>query len=82
MNAVNVCLALLKYVDFSVLRIPEQELYRIHPDGTTETTKEIEEMTLWQKFKWNLDLYTTTRGIGWNWCVKNVDPVPENVSRR
>lgn len=82
LNAVNVCIALLKYVDFSILRIPEQELHRVRPDGSVETTKEVEEMTIWQKFKWNLDLYTTARGIGWNWRVKNVDLVPENVSRR
>jgi hypothetical protein len=82
LNAVNVCLAVLKFVDFSILRIPEQTLHRVRPNGTIETAKEVEDMTIWQKFKWNLDLYTTARGIGWNWSVKNTENVPEDVSRR
>lgn len=82
LNAVNVCLALLKFVDFSILRIPEQTLHRVRSDGTIETVKEIEDMTIWQKLKWNLDLFTTARGIGWNWSVKNTEHVPDDVSRR
>lgn len=82
LNAINVCLAVLKLVDFSILRNPEQTLHRVRLDGTVETTREVENMTLWQKFRWNLDLFSTPRGIGWNWRVKGFENVPENVSRR
>ena len=82
LGAVNVSMALIRLIDFSILRIPEKSLRRVRSDGSLETAEEIENMTLWQKFCWALDLSTTMRGIGWNWQVKNVDPVPENISRR
>lgn len=81
LTAINVAMAMAKYFDFS-LRIPERSLRRIRPDGSAETAKEIASMSVWQKFQWNFDLFTTMRGIGWNWKVKNVDDVPQQISRR
>lgn len=82
LSAVNVCMTMCKFVDFCVLDDPEQSCLRVWPDGTTETTQEIQSMSMWQKLRWNFDLFATMRGIGWNWKVKNVDEVPKDISRR
>lgn len=82
LTAVNVVMAITKYIDFAVMRIPEQSCHRIRPDNRIETTDEINRMSLWQKFKWSLQLACTTRGVGWDWRVKNVEPVPPGISRR
>lgn len=82
MNAVNLCMAVMKYIDFVVMRSPEQSFHRVRPGGTVEDADEVTQMSLWQKFKWSLSLACTTRGIGWNWRVKNVERVPEGISRR
>ncbi|OQU96641.1 hypothetical protein CLAIMM_02691 [Cladophialophora immunda] len=80
-NAINVCLILLRCIDVGVLHNAEQAFRRVKSDGTTETEEDIEKMTTWQKFRWSLQLFTTMRGIGWNWRVKNVDQVPRHISR-
>ncbi|RVX67935.1 hypothetical protein B0A52_08540 [Exophiala mesophila] len=64
LTAVNIVMAIAKYVDFAVMRIPEQSCHRIGTDKHVETTDEINRMSLWQKFKWSLELACTTRGIG------------------
>ncbi|RDW63805.1 hypothetical protein BP6252_11350 [Coleophoma cylindrospora] len=36
----------------------------------------------WEKFRWSWGLWTTTRGVEWNWGVKDLMPVPpENLDR-
>ncbi|OAL36985.1 hypothetical protein AYO20_03754 [Fonsecaea nubica] len=82
LNAINICLILIRCIDFEVLHIAEQTFCREKSDGTFETADDIEKMTLWQKFQWSVSLLTTMRGIGWNWRVKNVDKVPKHLSRR
>jgi hypothetical protein len=83
LTAINISMTLAKFIDVCVLRNAEQVLRRVKPDGSgVETAEDIQKMDLWQKFRWNLDLFTTMRGIGWNWRVKNVDEVPLNISRR
>lgn len=82
LTAVNIVMAITKYIDFVVMRIPEQSCHRIRPNNRVETTDEINRMSLWQKFKWSLQLACTTRGVGWDWRVKNVEPVPPGISRR
>ncbi|KIX08170.1 uncharacterized protein Z518_02826 [Rhinocladiella mackenziei CBS 650.93] len=81
LTAVHVCMGCLKWIDFSVLRVPEQSLRRVRADGSVETAEEIQNMTVWSKLRWLLDLQSTMRGIGWNWRVKNVDDVPPDISR-
>ena len=83
LTAVNISMTLARFVDVCVLRDAEKELRRVNPDGSArETANDIQKMTRWQKFRWNLDLFMTMRGIGWNWRVKNVEEVPINISRR
>lgn len=83
LTAVNISMTLAKFLDVGVLRNAENEFQRVNPDGSArETPDDLQKMTLWQKFRWNLDLFVTMRGIGWNWRVKNVDEVPLDISRR
>lgn len=36
----------------------------------------------WRKFLWALELITSARGIGWNWQVSGIPPVPKYESSR
>ncbi|EXJ86025.1 hypothetical protein A1O1_06394 [Capronia coronata CBS 617.96] len=81
LTAINVCMALGKYIDFCILRTSEHACRRVAPDGSLETLQEITTLTLWQKLRWNFDLFTTMRGIGWNWRVKNVEEVARDIPR-
>ncbi|EXJ68268.1 uncharacterized protein A1O5_08883 [Cladophialophora psammophila CBS 110553] len=81
MTAINVCMILIRWLDFEVLHKAEQTFRRVKSDGTTETAEDIQKMTIWQKFCWGLQLFATMRGIGWNWRVKNVGEVPRDISR-
>ena len=83
LTAINISLLLARLVDACVLHDAEHDFHRVDASGKArETAEEIEKMTLWQKLRWNLDLFTTMRGIGWNWRVKNVDEVRADISRR
>jgi len=81
-DAVDLSMALVKLIDFSVLRVPEESVHHIRPDGRAETTEDVLNMTLHKRFRWGLDLFLTMRGINWDWRVKNVGMVPHNASRR
>jgi hypothetical protein len=36
----------------------------------------------WEKFRWSLGLWTSTRGVEWIWGIKDLMPVaPENLNR-
>jgi hypothetical protein len=38
--------------------------------------------TTWEKLRWSVGLWTTTRGVEWNWGIKDLMPVaPENLAR-
>jgi len=83
--AVNVTGLLYKYVDFILLCDTETQLYRVkeaeNKDGP-RLNEDPANMGLWQKCKWSVDLWTTLRGVGWNWRVKNVDALRDNVTRQ
>ncbi|KAK6379512.1 hypothetical protein LTS17_006430 [Exophiala oligosperma] len=72
----------MRYLDFCVINVPERDFHRVRPDGNAETESDVRNMTIWQKFRWNFDLFMTMRGVGWNWRVKNVEAVPMQLSRR
>ncbi|KAJ9630282.1 hypothetical protein H2204_008500 [Knufia peltigerae] len=82
LNAINVFTCLMRYLDFCVINVPERDFHRVRPDGNAETESDVRNMTIWQKFRWNFDLFMTMRGVGWNWRVKNVEAVPMQLSRR
>ncbi|OCT51557.1 hypothetical protein CLCR_08724 [Cladophialophora carrionii] len=82
LTAINISITLARFIDVCVLHDAEQSLRRVRADGSDrETAEDIQRMGLWWKFCWNLDLFTTMRGIGWNWRVKNVDEVSANALR-
>lgn len=73
----NGFLILVRWVDYMILNVPEQAFRRI-PTVEEDSTKEKgvdsgapEEMTL-AKLKWSVALWTTFRGVGWNWKVRNI----------
>lgn len=37
--------------------------------------------TLWGRFKWLFSLWTTMRGVGWNWRVKGTPVVPASMTK-
>ena len=38
--------------------------------------------TVWEKLHWSVSLWTTTRGVEWNWGIKDLMPVAaENLTR-
>lgn len=56
---------LLHWVDFYMLRSPEQDCWRV-------ADKAKPPKTIWQKFMWYLSLNSSMRGVGWNWQVRNI----------
>ena len=80
--AVNASGLLYKYITFVVFRKPETDMWRVQMEGENKGKPEEEvaqEMDLWSKFKWSLHFWTTLRGVGWNWQVRNVDTLPAEL---
>lgn len=80
--AVNACGLFYKYVSFVLLRTPETDIYRVIVSGDKKGEREPEDpamMDMWTKLKWNLHFWTSLRGAGWNWQVKNVDELPPKL---
>lgn len=73
----------VKWLDFVVTRLPENSLWRTKgatsrdPEGKTDAR----EMTLWEKVRWSVGLWGTTRGIGWNWQAVKFSKEDEEYSR-
>ena len=84
MTGINTAMFLCKFVDFACLHNPERDYHRV--DLTVQSTPVVNEdpteMSTWQRFKWNVSLWTTNRGIGWDWEVKHVEHIPRNVTKR
>ncbi|KAJ9494805.1 hypothetical protein H2202_009706 [Exophiala xenobiotica] len=81
LDAANVFIGVMRYLDFCVLHVPERVFCRVGAENRVEAEKDVQNMTLWRKLHWNFDLFMTWRGVGWNWKVKNVDEVPKDMSR-
>ena len=80
--AVNACGLIYKYVSFVVLKTPEFEIHRVFMSGAKKGSKIPEDpvaMEPWDKLKWSIQFWTSLRGVGWNWQVKNVDELPEKL---
>ena len=82
MIAINIFITTLKFVDFVYLRIPEDAAHRVNASGqSTEDGNSIRNSSYWTRLKWAASLYSTLRGIGWNWRVKNVESIPPDTRR-
>jgi hypothetical protein len=82
MIAINVVLVSLKYVDFVFLRTPEDTAFRTDSKGTlVDDAKSLRVASCWERLKWAGSLFSTFRGVGWNWRVKNVENIPQNVAK-
>ena len=85
MLAINVSQFSLRYVTSVLLANPEKYMHRVVVSGEKKGTAEAEDpqsMGLWSKLKWSMQFWSSMRGIGWNWRVKNVDEVPEKLQSK
>lgn len=83
-TAINFAMLSVKWIDFVLVRTPETYMHRVKMGGESKGAREPEDprtMALWQKVKWNLSFWINLRGVGWDWQVKNVDPVPQELSK-
>lgn len=71
LTPIQAVLCLAQWFDFYMFHRPDQ-FYRL-------SDKEHPPQTLWEKFKWYLDLNASMRGIGWNWQVKNIPTQPHTT---
>ena len=82
MIAINIFVTILKFVDFVYLQIPEDEAHRVNASGqSTEDGNSIRNSSYWMRLGWAASLFSTLRGIGWNWRVQNVGNTPPNTKR-
>jgi hypothetical protein len=80
--AIQITGFLVKTVDLCVVHDAERDFQKTSgDDGTQKLGQDVRSMSTWQRFWWKFDLWTSLRGTGWNWKVKNV-PVVEETSRR
>lgn len=74
---------IVKWADFVILRLPETSLWRTkgatsrEPKGKTDAR----EMSVWEKTRWAVGVWGSTRGIGWNWQTTRVSKSDEEYSR-
>jgi hypothetical protein len=95
MLAINGSVAILKYLDFVVFHTPERDMWRISERGRRGTAKEGDERLALEEEKlkacpdsiagkaaWSWSLWSTNRGVGWNWRAKGVrKAVPLDYSK-
>jgi hypothetical protein len=80
--AINITLTAFKFIDFVYLRVPENAAHRVNVSGEPiESGKSIRDASHWKRLKWAWDLFSTLRGVGWNWRVKNIEDVPRGTTR-
>lgn len=66
LTPIQALLVLIHWVDFYIVHDPQTLKRR----GVSES--EVKQKGWWERFKWYGDLHTTSRGIGWDWEVKNI----------
>lgn len=57
-----------RFFDRLYLRIPEKDFYRKGADGPEDPNS----LGFLQKLLWSFELFTVTRGIGWNWRLAGI----------
>ena len=75
----------MRYVTSILFATPEKDMHRVVVAGEKKGTGEPEDpqsMRLWSKLKWSMHFWSSMRGVGWNWRVKNVDDVPEKLQSK
>ncbi|GKZ39484.1 hypothetical protein AbraIFM66950_000408, partial [Aspergillus brasiliensis] len=71
---------LARYFDRLYTAIPEESFHRItstHPQSKEDATT----LPVTQRLAWALELFSVTRGIGWNWRVSGVPKFTAPKSR-
>lgn len=74
---------LWQWMDFVIVNDPEEAFYKTDASQTQDEAKRTGSMPkdAVGKLMWGTALFTTVRGIGWNWKVKNVPAGIEGQSR-
>jgi hypothetical protein len=75
---------MMQWLDFVVVNGPEKDFYRKAEGQTDEDAKVQGSMptSFFSKLLWSTSLFTTTRGIGWNWRVKNAPAPQTHLSKK
>ena len=80
--AINVTLIAFKFADFVYLRTPENAAHRVNESGKPiEDGNSLRNASYPERLKWAANLFSTFRGVGWNWRVKNIQDVPPGTTR-
>jgi hypothetical protein len=80
--AINITLTAFKFVDFVYLRTAEDAAHRVNESGEPiEDGNSLRNASYLERLKWSANLFSTFRGVGWNWRVKNIQEVPSGIAR-
>jgi hypothetical protein len=63
-----------RYLDRLYLHTPEKDFH--HTAGKDGVREQPDALPWWRKFLWSFELFTVTRGLGWNWQVARIPPKP------
>lgn len=77
--AIDLAWLLVRWCDVALIHDPDRDLRRVKviQTGELESLDDIKSLSKWQRFTRTLNLMTSCRGVGWDWQVKNIDPVTE-----
>jgi len=91
--AIDCSILFIRWTDINVLHISPRDFWQVEEtgsiaavaekdcDGKVQRTQPPYPSTLWGQFRWNLSLWVTLRGVGWNWRVKSTPVVPANITK-
>ncbi|KAJ5951554.1 uncharacterized protein N7479_009967 [Penicillium vulpinum] len=68
---------LARYFDRLYTTVPEKTFHRL----TDKTPESATRLSASQRFVWGLELFSVTRGIGWNWRVAGIPKSPAPTTR-
>ena len=83
MAYIHLTWALIRWIDYTVLRVPETSFLRTsEPTGTPiETPSDVQSYPFRRKLWWSASLMSNFRLIGWSQRVKNIAFVPASTTR-
>ncbi|CAK49107.1 hypothetical protein An10g00160 [Aspergillus niger] len=70
---------LARYLDRLYTNVPEESFHRI--SSTNQSEEDATRLPLTQRLPWALELFSVTRGIGWDWRVSRIPELTAPKSR-
>ncbi|KAI9862423.1 MAG: hypothetical protein M1824_001416 [Vezdaea acicularis] len=86
--------AILAAIDFFFIETPQRDFRRVAPGGLLSNAQSkraedgeksstpTEGMSFLEKLRWSFGIWTTERGTGWNYAVKNIPPNPFSIDQK